>query len=253
MSLFYRKIGNGPPLVVLHGLFGSGDNWQTHAKVWAEKFTVYLIDQRNHGHAPHSEVMNYTAMCEDLVSFFAEEGLRDVALLGHSMGGKTAMHFALDHSFLLEKLIVVDMGIKAYPSHHDRIFEGLFFVDVDHVKARGEAEDRLRPFVDDPATLAFLMKNMYWKENQQLAWRFNLPVLFRSMPEILAALPLGKKVDIPTLFIRGERSNYILDEDREGIENVFSDASFQTVAEAGHWPHAENPKAFQTIVQRFLE
>lgn len=253
MSLFFRKLGSGPPLVVLHGLFGSGDNWQTHAKVWAENFTVYLIDQRNHGHAPHNKEMNYEVMCDDLVSFFANENVRDAILLGHSMGGKTAMHFALEHSFLLEKLIVVDMGIKEYPPHHDRIFQGLFAVDVEHVASRSEAETRLASYVEEPATRAFLMKNLYWKENQQLAWRFNLPILFKEIDRILEALPAANKIDTNTLFIKGQNSNYIQDDDIPAIRAIFPNSIFQTVEKAGHWPHAENSAAFQTIIQNFVE
>jgi pimeloyl-ACP methyl ester carboxylesterase len=153
----------------------------------------------------------------------------------------------------LEKLIVVDMGIKQYPSHHDHIFQGLFAVDVDHVSSRNEAETRLTPYVDEPATRAFLLKNLYWKENQKLAWRFNLPVLFNEIHHILEALPTGKKMDTTTLFIKGEYSHYIEDADIPAIKELFPNSVFRTVEKAGHWPHAENATAFQSIIQNFVE
>ena len=252
MSLYFRKVGSGPPFLILHGLFGSGDNWQTHAKTLSEHFTVYMIDQRNHGHSFHSNEMNYQLMAEDLLNLVAEEGLRDLTLLGHSMGGKTVMHFAQENEFLIEKLIVVDMGIKGYPPHHDRIFEGLFNVKVEEVSSRKEAEERLAPYIEEPATLAFLMKNLYWVEPGKLGWRFNLHALHQHISEIIGPLKGEGKISIPSLFLKGENSHYINPADYDTILQRFPQGEIRMINGAGHWPHAEQPTQFMDEIKRFI-
>jgi esterase len=251
MNLFYKSIGEGPPLIILHGLFGSSDNWLTHAKEFAKHFTVFLVDQRNHGHSPHSPTMNYDAMAEDLEELIASLHLRDITLLGHSMGGKTAMRFAQTHAFLIEKLIVVDMGVKAYPPHHDIIFKGLYAVDVDSCTSRKEAEDRLKPHVQDDSTRQFLLKNLYWKEPSKLAWRFNLDALHTNINSIIDSLP-QERIAMPTLFVRGELSNYILSNDMEPIKEMVPNAQFVTIKNAGHWVHAEAPEDFRQAVWNYI-
>lgn len=251
MNLHFRKIGEGQPLIILHGLFGSSDNWQTHAKKFAENFTVYLVDQRNHGHSPHHNEMNYDVMADDLLELIAAEGLRDVILLGHSMGGKTVMRFAQKNSFLVDRMIVVDMGIKQYRPHHDLIFQGLFHVDVDHVKSRKEAEERLTQFVTESSTVQFLMKNLYWKTPEQLAWRFNLDVLNKEINSILAAMP-EEQIDTPTLMLTGGQSGYVPSKDFESITALIPNVEFKTIESAGHWVHAEAPAAFIEAVETYL-
>jgi pimeloyl-ACP methyl ester carboxylesterase len=251
MNLHFRKIGEGQPLIILHGLFGSSDNWQTHAKKFAENFTVYLVDQRNHGHSPHHDEMNYDVMADDLLELIAAEGLRDIILLGHSMGGKTVMRFAQKNSFLVDRMIVVDMGIKQYRPHHDQIFQGLFHVDVDHVKSRKEAEERLTQFVSEPSTVQFLMKNLYWKTPEQLAWRFNLDVLNKDINSILAAIP-EETIDTPTLMLTGGQSGYVPAKDFDAITALLPNVEFKTIESAGHWVHAEAPAAFIEAVESYL-
>ena len=243
MKLFYRTLGEGPPLLVLHGLFGSSDNWQTHARVLAETHTVYLIDQRNHGHSPHADEMNYDLMAHDLFELVAELGLRDVRLIGHSMGGKTIMRFAQQYGFLIERMVVADMGMKAYQSHHDLVFQGLFAVDVRHCASRKEAEERLSAFVSEQGTLQFLLKNLYWKEPGLLEWRFNLEVLFHERAQLMAALP-SERIDSPALFLTGGKSHYVTDADHAFIRNLIPNVRFETMQNAGHWLHAEDPQAF---------
>jgi esterase len=250
MKLFHRILGEGQPLLILHGLFGHSDNWQTHAKKLAEYYQVVLIDQRNHGHSDWSEAFSYDLLAEDLHELITELGLQKIILLGHSMGGKTAMRYAQMHPELLEKLIVVDMGVKAYPPHHTDILEGLSKIDLNIVKSRSEVEAILLPFVPVDGTRQFLMKNLYWKDKTQLAWRMNIPVLEREMEAILAAIP-DDEVMIQTLFIRGALSNYILDEDIPDLEDQFPDSDVITVPNAGHWVHAEAPEVFVNTVLEF--
>ena len=243
MKLFYRTLGEGPPLLILHGLFGSSDNWQTHARVFAETHSVYLIDQRNHGHSPHADQINYDLMAGDLFELVAELGLRDVRFIGHSMGGKTIMRFAQQYGFLIDRMIVADMGVKAYPSHHEQVFQGLFAVDVQHCSSRKEAEERLSAFVSDQGTLQFLLKNLYWKEPGKLDWRFNLETLFEQRDRLMAALP-AERIDSPVLFLTGGKSHYVIEEDHASIRNLIPHIRFTTMPNAGHWLHAEEPKAF---------
>ncbi|HLP14592.1 MAG TPA: alpha/beta fold hydrolase [Flavobacteriales bacterium] len=253
MKLHYRKLGEqGQPLVILHGLFGTSDNWQTHAKMFATNYVVYLVDQRNHGHSPHTDEMDYFAMSADLKEIFDEEKITNAILMGHSMGGKTAMFFAQEFPHLLDKLIVVDMGIKKYPPHHQLIFEALMAVDLDKVKTRKEVETIVSSYFQDQTVIQFLLKNLYWGDKEQLAWRMNLQVLYRDIENILAAIP-AKKVNVPTLFLRGGKSNYVLDEDWGEITEHFPNATIQTIDKAGHWVHAEAPKEFYETVKNFIQ
>lgn len=243
MKLHYDKLGAGKPLIILHGLFGSSDNWQTHGKKLAEYFEVYLVDQRNHGKSDWSDEFSYEIMAADLYDFIQELGLDEVILMGHSMGGKTAMYFAQEHEDLLEKLIIVDMGIKSYPVHHDHILEGLKSLDLSKIKSRGAAQEELSKYIDDVSIRQFLLKNLYWKSKGQLAWRINIEVLDRKINEIVKELPF-KEVLIDTLFMRGGQSNYILEEDIEQIKTYFPLAEIYSINSAGHWIHAEAPKEF---------
>jgi esterase len=250
MKLHHRILGEGRSLVILHGLFGNSDNWQTHAKKLADYFKVVLVDQRNHGHSDRSDDFSYDLMAEDLHELITDLELENVMLLGHSMGGKTAMRYAQLYPEGIEKLIVADMGVKRYAPHHQDILEGLSRVDLDTVQSRGEVEQILEPYVPVAGTRQFLMKNLYWKEKGRLAWRMNIPVLEREMENILAALP-EEEVMIQTLFIRGELSQYIPDEDIPAIEDQFPDSTFITIPNAGHWVHAEAPEAFLNAVLEF--
>lgn len=249
MKLHYRELGSGQPFLILHGLFGYSDNWQSHAKKLAEYYRVILIDQRNHGHSDWSDEHTYDAMADDLWELVEDLQLSKIILMGHSMGGKTVMNFAQKHEEVIDKLIVVDMGTKSYPMHHNQILEGLYAIDLKPGLTRGEAETQLMQHIDSVGVRQFLLKNLYWKEKGQLAWRMNLEVLHREMPRILGSLPEGE-VMTHTLFIRGALSNYILEEDFDDIENQFPDSTIQTIDNAGHWVHAEQPEAFiQTVLE----
>lgn len=250
MKLQHRILGEGQPLIILHGLFGNSDNWQTHAKKFAEYFQVILVDQRNHGHSDWSDAFSYDLLAADLHELITDLGLTNLLLLGHSMGGKTVMRYAQLHPAGIQKMVVVDMGTKQYPPHHQEILAGLALVDLEKINTRGEVETILTPYVPVNGTRQFLMKNLYWKDKNQLAWRMNVPVLEREMDAILAALP-DEEVLIQTQFIRGELSNYILDSDIPDLEDQFPDSTFVTIENAGHWVHSEAPEAFVNAVLEF--
>lgn len=251
MKLHFRKFGEGEPLIILHGLFGSSDNWQTLAKSFSEKFTVYLVDLRNHGHSDFNDEMNYEVMKNDLFEFLQDEKINRFNLMGHSMGGKVALFFAQSFPQYIDKLIIVDMGLKKYPPHHTVIFEAMFALDLNKITSRKEAEELLKQKISDFGVLQFLLKNLYWKEPEKLAWRFNLEVLNRDIENILIGIPEGT-IESETLFIRGEKSNYILDEDFDTIHEQVPNSKFVTIAGAGHWVHAEAPKLFSEAVLNFL-
>jgi esterase len=253
MKLHYRILGEtGQPMIILHGLFGTSDNWQTLAKIFAQEHKVILIDARNHGHSPHTDEMDYFAMAQDLKEIIEAEKIVKPIVMGHSMGGKTAMYFAQQYPELLDKLIVVDMGAKKYPPHHQQIFDALLAVDLSVVKTRKEVETIVASHFSDNTVIQFLLKNLYWDENQHLAWRMNLPILIRDIENILVAV-LPKKCDVQTLFIRGGKSNYILLEDWPAMQELFPNSRLETIETAGHWVHAEAPKEFYSIVNEFVK
>ncbi len=243
MKLYHRELGEGKPMMILHGLFGYSDNWQTHAKKLAEYYRVILVDLRNHGRSDWSDDFSYEIMADDVLELCNDLGLEELILVGHSMGGKVAMHVAAKNEDLLEKLVIVDMGTKEYPMHHDHILEGINAVTLDNVSARSEAEKQMEPFIESEGIKQFLLKNLYWKEKGQLSWRMNVQVLEREMAKILGAFQ-ADEILTPTLFIRGAMSNYILDEDISSLELQFPDIEMETIENAGHWVHAEAPNEF---------
>jgi len=187
MKLYSNILGDqGKPLLIVHGLFGMGDNWKTLGKRFEEEagFQVHLIDQRNHGRSPHTNEFSYELMAEDLVEYCEEHQLEKVVLIGHSMGGKTAMELATKHPKLLEALIVVDIAPKSYPPHHDTILEGLTALYEETLTSRKQADEKLAEYIDNWSVRQFLLKNLYWKEKGKLAFRMNLPVLKEKYEEV---------------------------------------------------------------------
>lgn len=251
MQLHYRIIGEGQPFVILHGLFGYSDNWQTLARSISEYYQVVLVDQRNHGHSGWASSHTYEEMAEDLFELCQSLNLTKIILLGHSMGGKSAMFFADKYETLLDKLIIVDMGVKAYLPHHQTIIAGLNALQLEKYSSRGEADEVLKGYVDSFAVRQFLLKNLYWKEKGKLAWRMNLSVLEQEMPEILKEFHPSHSINTPVLFLKGGLSNYITEEDWPEIENIFIDSEQIEIEGAGHWLHAEKPKEFLDAVLTF--
>ncbi|MEY2739226.1 MAG: hypothetical protein RL259_1135 [Bacteroidota bacterium] len=252
--LHSRIEGEGSPLLIIHGFLGMSDNWKSIATQFAKDgFQVHSLDLRNHGKSFHSEVFNYDVMVEDVKKYIDFHQLSDCILLGHSMGGKVAMLFATTYPNIVSKLIVADIGPKYYAPHHQSILAGLNAVDFELQKSRGEVEEILAHYIPDFGTRQFLMKNVYWQTPDQLNFRFNLPVLTTTIEVIGTALPFDKTFQKPTLFLRGEKSDYILDRDSEIILHHFPAATLITIDNAGHWLHAENPKDFYFNALQFLK
>ncbi len=243
----------GTPFVILHGFLGSGDNWKTLAKRFSElSYQVHVLDLRNHGKSFHDSEFNYEVMAEDLRFYCSHHGLKDIVLLGHSMGGKVAMTFTLKYPNFLKQLIVVDIAPRYYCAHHQGILHGLNAIDFDKVKTRQDAEIILSDFVNEPGTRQFLLKNLYWVEPNRLGWRMNLEVLTEQVEAIGQELKDFPKVSTPSLFLKGSKSDYVLPKDEERILNQFENVEIKEIAHAGHWLHAENPDDFFDAVASFL-
>ncbi|MGE0634831.1 MAG: alpha/beta fold hydrolase [Bacteroidia bacterium] len=252
MKLNYKKLGEGEPLIILHGLFGMLDNWFTLGKRFAGDFTVYLIDLRNHGQSPHSDLWNYRAMCDDVVEFIQEHQLNNVSIIGHSMGGKVGMFFAAEGEDMLNKLVVVDIAPRFYPIHHDTILDALLSIDLENLKSRNEADELLSRYISDLGTKQFLLKNLARKENDntKFEWKFNLPVIAENIHEVGAETTKGSTV--PTFFIRGEKSDYINPDDEAEIKKLYPNSEIVSI-NSGHWVHAEKPEEFYNAVIKFLK
>lgn len=244
-------MGEGQPLIIMHGVFGSGDNWQTLGRKWADEYEVHLLDMRNHGKSPHSDEFSYELMADDLLEYLDQHEIEKPLIIGHSMGGKVGMQFAVLNDVRVGKLVVADIAPKPYKPHHDQILDALNDLDLDNIDSRSEAEEKFK--IKDEGTRQFLLKSLYWKEKGQLAWRFNLPVITREVEKVGEALPPQAIFQGPTLFVRGGKSWYIKDEDMEEIEAHFPSANLETVEGAGHWLHAEKPKEFYKVVSEFFE
>jgi pimeloyl-ACP methyl ester carboxylesterase len=253
MILHSNIIGEGKPFIILHGFLGMGDNWKTLARQFSESnYQVHLVDQRNHGRSFHAHDFDYELMTEDLKNYCDKHNLEDIILLGHSMGGKTAMLFATKYPELVQKLLVADISPRYYPIHHDTILEGLNSLDFTQIKTRGEADKALSNYVNDTGTRMFLLKNLYWVEKGQLGLRINLPSLKDNVSEVGEALPAHATFQKDTLFLRGDRSEYIGVQDEAIIYRHFSNSRIVTIANSGHWLHAENPKDFYEAVINFI-
>ena len=253
MKLNYKELGDSKnqPLVILHGLFGSLDNWITLAKYFAEHFHVYLVDQRNHGKSFHSDEFSYEHMAEDLNDFLIQHSIENPIILGHSMGGKTAMLFATQHPQMLLKLIVVDIAPKTYPVHHHKIIEGLKSLDLDKIERRSEADELLAVHIPQDDTRQFLLKNITRSESGGYKWKMNLLAIEKEIEIIGYGLPENSIFEKETLFIRGLKSDYIQDEDIDLIQEHFPNSVLESVENAGHWVHAQAPEQLYKLVVNF--
>ena len=254
MEVLHSQIlGEGPPFLILHGFLGMSDNWKTLGNRFSEAgYQVHLIDQRNHGRSFHDDEHNYKVMAEDVKTYCDHHDLEDIVLLGHSMGGKTAMQCATEYPGLVSKLIVADIAPKQYPQHHQDILKGLASLNFSEIESRSQADKKLAEYVKEKGVRQFLLKNLYWKNKGELALRMNLPVLTKNIDEV--GEPLGKETLFKgdTLFLAGGKSGYIQQMDEIIIKKHFPKAKIETIKNAGHWLHAENPEEFYENVMKFL-
>ncbi|MFM7629763.1 MAG: alpha/beta fold hydrolase [Algoriphagus sp.] len=251
MRLNFKKTGSGPPLVILHGLFGSLDNWFSIAKELVAHYTLYLVDQRNHGDSPHSNEWNYGVMVEDVRELLDSEGLDSVYLMGHSMGGKTVMNFAVKYPERVRKLIVGDIAPRYYPIHHQVILDGLNALDLSQLQSRKEADEHLAKFIPELGIRQFLLKSL-GRDEQGFAWKINLSVITEKIEEVGKALVEGAIFEGPTLFLSGGNSNYIQEKDLPDMKRHFPNFTWVSISNAGHWLHAEQPQAVVAEMRKFL-
>ena len=257
MQLFYQKFGkeNDTPLVILHGLFGISDNWVTFAKQMAAAgYEVFIPDQRNHGRSEWSDDFNYLALTNDLYDFLDEEEIENPVLLGHSMGGKVAMRFSVSYPDLVQKLIVVDIAPKPYDikQQHLNMIRAMLEMDLSSIQNRTEAEELLAKNVTDKRIRQFILKNLYRKEKNNFGWRLNLEAISNNLQHMLDTIPEESRFAKPTLFVKGELSDYILPEDQELILRHFPQAEIVTIPRASHWVHADAPDEFFRYITDFL-
>lgn len=263
MELFFRKQGSGSPIVVIHGLYGSSDNWVNIGKRLAEKHTVYMLDQRNHGRSPFDDSHTYNDLRNDLLTFFEKHKIEKATLLGHSMGGKVAMWFAADFPEKVEKLVIADIAPKDYlllkeDSQfylHQNILLAMQEIDFSMIKSRQDVDGYMAEKLDDQRIRQFLLKNIEKNKATNLyRWRINAEVLYDHLDEIVSGVNLNWLDDrtpiasYPVIFIRGLLSNYILPEDEKLIKEIYPDARIVDIPKAGHWLHAEQPQKFAEAV-----
>jgi pimeloyl-ACP methyl ester carboxylesterase len=252
MQLFFRKFGDGSPLTVLHGIFGSSDNWCTLGKKLAENFTVYLLDLRNHGRSPHSNAFSSDVMVGDLKDFFIDHNLENASVLGHSLGGGIAMKFVVKYPQMVQKLIVVDFAPKKYRTNLEGLIRWLLSWDLTEVRTIREADQQLASMIPDRIVRRFILKNLRRKSNGKLNWKINLEAIYNNLEGVSGYIREGVVIENPSLFIRGGKSDYIKPEDIYLIRHHFSNVRIETIPEAGHWTHADAPKRFLDLVNDFI-
>ncbi len=255
MKLHCRQFGTGQPVVILHGLFGLSDNWVTFGRQLGDHYSVYIPDLRNHGQSPHSKVFDFPSLENDLVEMVEEYGFESICLIGHSLGGKTAMYFTLDHPRLVKRLVVVDISLRKSPPgrDHQQLLNAMMAVDFSVAKSRSDVERQLHDQVKSPALRQFLLKNVYWRDRHSLDWRLNLPSINDNLLSIFEGVGAAGVYEGPTLFIRGGLSEYIRDADIADLKLKFPGAEVNTIANASHWVHADAPGEFYSLVKNFLD
>ncbi len=254
MELNYKSYGEGEPVIILHGLLGSLDNWHSIARKLAANYRVFLLDQRNHGKSPHADKMDYPSMAEDVFAFMQAQNIPSAYFAGHSMGGKTAMTLALKYPESVDKLVSIDMPPKQNSPGHETIFQALNAMDLSKVEKRRDADEQLKQYIPDFGIRQFLLKNLERGPKGGYQWKMNLKAIENAYPNILEGVTAEKPCEKPTLFIRGEKSDYIKSSELGDYQKLFPRARLETIEEAGHWVHAEAPEAFiQSIIQFFSD
>jgi pimeloyl-ACP methyl ester carboxylesterase len=252
MELNFEVIGKGDPLVILHGLFGSLENWRGISKRLAEHFKIIAVDQRNHGLSPHSFEMDYRLMAGDVLHVIEKQRIPDAFVLGHSMGGKTAMQLALLHPLAVRQLVVVDIAPRGYGPRHQKAISGMLALDLTRFRNRNEIEEALAPAVPDATTRQFLLKNVTRTETAGFAWKIGLHEIAKNYAQLAENVICDKPFEKPALFIRGEKSDFLLENDLALVQRFFPRALLHTVAGTGHLVHAEKPDLFVKSLVEFL-
>ncbi len=255
MKLFFRRFGAGKPVIILHGLFGLSDNWVTFAKQLGEHYQVFIPDLRNHGLSPHSKVFDFPSMEDDVIGMLEDNHLEDIYLIGHSLGGKTAMFLSLHHPEIVKKLVVVDISLRKSPPNreHQQLLNAMMAVDFNVARSRSDVEKQLSVSVKSPKIRQFLLKNVYWRDRNSLDWRLNLRAINDNLLTIFEGVDVTGSYAGPTLFIRGGMSDYIRKDDADDLKMKFPGAVMNTIANASHWVHADAPGEFYTLVKDFLD
>jgi esterase len=255
MNLFFREFGEGQPVIILHGLFGQSDNWVTVGRRIADQFHVYIPDQRNHGQSPHTSIHSFPAMTDDLAEFIEELHIENPVLIGHSMGGKVAMTYALENPGKVKKLVVIDISPRRYPERitHTQVISQMISIDLETLTTRGEVEKILNSNIADTRVRMFILKNLYYKIHGKLAWRLNLDAISQSMDLLFESICSENQYKGPTLFIRGGKSDYVPDADIPMIKSMFPEAVIKTITGASHWVHADAPEELCFMLSSFLE
>lgn len=256
MNILYSKIygesNDSTPIVIIHGLLGMSDNWGYFGRALGQKQLTHVVDLRNHGKSFHAEETSYKTLAKDILNYLDFHKIEKADFIGHSMGGKVAMQFSLDYPNRINKLVVVDIAPKRYKPHHDDLFNILNSINLNDFSSRSEIETELKKGVSSDSLVQFLLKNLFWK-NERLAWKFNLEVLTKHYhDEIVGGISEGV-FQGKTLFIAGEKSNYISKKDEDPIKNQFPNSEIVTIENTGHWVQADNPKRFLEIVENFLD
>lgn len=261
MELFFRKYGQGPTLIIIHGLYGSSDNWVSIGRELSKDFEVFLIDQRNHGRSPHSNDHNYKLLKEDLKEFMDSQSIEKAIIIGHSMGGKTAMFFAAEYPERLSHLIIADISPRSYKStnssqllNHSKIINAMFNLDFYGIKSREDIDAILAKSIPETRIRQFLLKNIKRSKDNEYSWSLNIRTIRNELPHIMEGLDANQSeiTGFPVLFLKGENSDYISDEDLKVIHKIFPYADITTIPEAGHWLHAEQPELFIEKVRNFI-
>ena len=254
MKLFFREFGTGQPVILLHGLFGQSDNWVTVGRRIADQFHVYIPDQRNHGQSPHTSIHSFPAMADDLAEFIEEHSIENPILIGHSMGGKVAMTYALENLGLVKKLVVIDISPRKYPERttHTQVISEMMRIDLENIATRTEVEKILDARISDSRVRMFILKNLYYKIHGKLAWRLNLEAINQSMDLLFDGISSENQYTGPTLFIRGGKSDYVLDSDFPLIKSMFPEVIIKTISGATHWVHADAPEELCYLLSGFL-
>jgi len=254
VRLNYETYGTGKPVIVLHGLFGAARNWRSIAKQLGQKYQIFILDMRNHGESDHADSMHYMEMIEDVRQFLHDRNLDKASLIGHSMGGKTAMVFALEYEEIIDKLIVLDIAPVQYKNKFDQLVDAMQALDLDNISSRNQANEILKTHIEDDGLRSFLLQNLV-HSTEGFQWRVNLPVIKAALPDICAfpAFAVNSIYSGPTLFIGGDKSEYILPAYREDIKSFFPRTEIITIKDADHWMHTDQPQRLFEEISRFLD